>query len=270
MPEIAIALAPGPARAFCPTVHAASCPTRYRRLSTGVTGSSPRSAPPGFPSLFRGKSPRSNTRQKPPGEFDLLAFRKGLIERGRGSQRNSPIYPRNHADFRGMATMSRPQTPHSDGTWPPAMELSILRGGGGRGVTYHRDRRGGRGTQGVPPRTLTSGLPQRPGALHIRHRSGADISNQYQSKDPYRSVRHQSSLRGWKRVLVGAVRSLDRVAFQFREGHEGNRAPIVDIRACHAGRYFQSISVKRSIPFCSASIFASGVETGSSRRGAFP
>ena len=36
------------------------------------------------------------------------------------------------------------------------------------------------------------------------------------------------------------------------------------------GRYFQSISVKRSIPFCSASIFVSGVETGSSRRGAFP
>jgi opacity protein-like surface antigen len=80
------------------------------------------------------------------------------------------------------------------------------------------------------------GLPQRPGALHIRNRSGADISNQYQSKDPYRSVRHQSSFRGWKRVLVGAVRSLDRVAFQFREGHEGNRAPIVDIRACHADR----------------------------------
>src|ERR1700730_10643863 len=54
------------------------------------------------------------------------------------------------------------------------------------------------------------GLPQRPGALHIRHRSGADISNQYQSKDPYRSVRHQSSFRGWKRVLVSAALMLCR------------------------------------------------------------
>ena len=104
-------------------------------------GVPPRTLTSGQPPAFF--CPPPLRRQKPPGEFDLLAFRKGLIERGRGSQRNSPIYPRNHADFRGMATMSRPQTPHSDGTWPPAMELSILRGGGGRGVTYHRDRRGG-------------------------------------------------------------------------------------------------------------------------------
>jgi hypothetical protein len=48
MLEITVAVAPGPARASCPTVHAASCPTRYRCLSAGVTGSSPRSAPPGF------------------------------------------------------------------------------------------------------------------------------------------------------------------------------------------------------------------------------
>jgi hypothetical protein len=48
MLEIAVAVALGPARASCPTVHAASCPTRYRGLSARVTGSSPRSAPPGF------------------------------------------------------------------------------------------------------------------------------------------------------------------------------------------------------------------------------
>ena len=48
MLEIAVAIALGPARASCPTVHTASCPTRYRRLSTGVTGSSPRSTAAGF------------------------------------------------------------------------------------------------------------------------------------------------------------------------------------------------------------------------------
>src|SRR3984893_15812871 len=32
----------------CPTVHSGPCTTRYRCLPTGVTGSRPRSAPPGF------------------------------------------------------------------------------------------------------------------------------------------------------------------------------------------------------------------------------
>jgi hypothetical protein len=48
MPEIAVALAPRSARASCPTVHAAAWPTCYRCLSTGVTGSSPRSTAPSF------------------------------------------------------------------------------------------------------------------------------------------------------------------------------------------------------------------------------
>jgi hypothetical protein len=48
MLEITVAVALGPARASCPTVHTASCPTRYRPLSTGVTGSSPRSTAAGF------------------------------------------------------------------------------------------------------------------------------------------------------------------------------------------------------------------------------
>ena len=48
MPEIAVALAPRSARAFCPTVHAAACPPRYCCLSTGATRSSPRSTPAGF------------------------------------------------------------------------------------------------------------------------------------------------------------------------------------------------------------------------------
>jgi hypothetical protein len=48
MPEIAVALAPRSARASCPTVHAAACPTRYCCLSTGMTGSSPRSTAPSF------------------------------------------------------------------------------------------------------------------------------------------------------------------------------------------------------------------------------
>ena len=77
------------------------------------------------------------------------------------------------------------------------------------------------------------------GALPICDCSGTGVSHRYQPEHPHRSVRDQSSLRKWTRVLeplVGAVRSLDRVAFQFREGHEGNRAPIVDIRACHADR----------------------------------
>src|SRR4029077_6926101 len=48
MPEIAVALAPRSARASCPSVHAAACPTCYRCLSTGVTGSRPRSPAPSF------------------------------------------------------------------------------------------------------------------------------------------------------------------------------------------------------------------------------
>jgi hypothetical protein len=46
--RIAVAVAPGPARASCPTMHSAPCPTTNCCLSAGVTGSSPRSAPPGF------------------------------------------------------------------------------------------------------------------------------------------------------------------------------------------------------------------------------
>ena len=48
MPEIAIALAPRSARASRPSVHAAAWPTCYRCLSTGVTGSRPRSTAPSF------------------------------------------------------------------------------------------------------------------------------------------------------------------------------------------------------------------------------
>ena len=71
MLEIAVAGALGPARASCPTVHAAACPTRYRRLSTGVTGSSPRSAPPGFgqirePSFYVGLTHGVVSHSRPP------------------------------------------------------------------------------------------------------------------------------------------------------------------------------------------------------------
>src|SRR4029077_11538974 len=48
MPEIAVALAPRSPRPFCPTVHAAACPSRYRCLSTRVTPSSPCTTPGSF------------------------------------------------------------------------------------------------------------------------------------------------------------------------------------------------------------------------------
>ena len=47
MLEIAVPVAPGPARASCPTMHSAPCPTSNCSLSTGVTGSRSRSTAPG-------------------------------------------------------------------------------------------------------------------------------------------------------------------------------------------------------------------------------
>jgi hypothetical protein len=47
MLEITVAVAPGPARASCPTMHSAPCPTSNRCLSTGVTGSRSRSTATG-------------------------------------------------------------------------------------------------------------------------------------------------------------------------------------------------------------------------------
>src|SRR3984893_906760 len=45
--EITVAVVPGPARASCPTMHSAPCPTSNCCLSTGVTGSRSRPTAPG-------------------------------------------------------------------------------------------------------------------------------------------------------------------------------------------------------------------------------
>jgi hypothetical protein len=48
MLEIAVPVAPGPARASCPTMHSAPCSTPYRGLLASVTGSRSRPTAPSF------------------------------------------------------------------------------------------------------------------------------------------------------------------------------------------------------------------------------
>jgi LysR family transcriptional regulator, cyn operon transcriptional activator len=71
MLEIAVPVAPGPARASCPTMHSAPCPTSNCCLSTGVTGSRSRSTPPGSghirePSFYVGLTHGVVSHSRPP------------------------------------------------------------------------------------------------------------------------------------------------------------------------------------------------------------
>jgi hypothetical protein len=71
MLEIAVPVAPGPARASCPTMHSAPCPTSNCCLSTGVTGSRSRSTAPGSghirePSFYVGLTHGVVSHSRPP------------------------------------------------------------------------------------------------------------------------------------------------------------------------------------------------------------